>query len=128
MDSENIKKLSREYQRFKIVDEIVSIESNPMYVIAVEKMLMLMANIIDSDRDDEVFVNADNNHYVYNPVKLLINYGISHKNIGALLNFIKGKIRTFINKKKFKKPIKFGNKKNFFYCDDFKKKNRKQTI
>lgn len=133
-NTENIKKmliekLTKEYNRYLVVQKIYKLERNPKYGLALERMFLEMSNYKDTNRIDEVFIVLDKNHKIYNQLRKLIKYDfISTNEIQSLIDNIIHFMKEFLNNKVHKVPLKYGNNDYTYYCDEYKVKINSQRI
>lgn len=117
---ENI--LKKEYTRYLVVKKILTLSKGYEWRNILERFLNSMANEVDSESDDAVFINLEQTHPIY---KQLINEIVDKKiNDGdyySLVLQIKKIINNFLGKKEYGVITYYGQQDNTFYCDDFKK-------
>jgi len=88
-ETELIQKLSREYVRYRVVQKLLLLERNPLYIVSLERVLILMANHIESKRQDEVFVDVPISHEYYEPLYTRLTGHLSFLEIQDLITKIK---------------------------------------
>ena len=117
-------RLSKEYARYLVIRKLMKLERHPKYIMALEKVLIEMANC--KNKNDEVFV-TNNNHKYFNSIYHLVKYDfLSMNELKKLINKIILIINDFLIKKKFDLPKNYGNNDNSFYCGRFKKTINKE--
>ena len=112
--------LSKEYNRYLVVQEIVKLNEHHEWKNILERLLNSMANLKEQSRKDPVFTDIPENHFIYKKM----DSELKEKRIfdNKIIKEIKKLIDKFLKNGNYQKIKTYGQQDNLFYCDDYKQK------
>ena len=127
-ENKMIQKLSKEYARYLVVENLKTLDRNPKYLIILERVLMNMINLNfkNLDKKDEIFIDFDLDKNIRNELSDIKQ--LSHNELNLLLEKMKSIIKQFISINNYPEPIKYGNNEYTYFCDKFEKTVNKKRI